>query len=472
MQEPLTPAPVVHRRVGWRAWQVLATLLVLLSSHGCAWILSPFRGAPPPLLEIDTADAPLLIDDLDPGSLRTAIEASVSFYDREAGATFAAGVRTYTGTAYATALRALLSALPASGNLAALDAALRSGFDLLRATGQGRPIRFTGYYAPILQASFIQDGLYQYPLYARPPDLVCFKLDRIVPGCDCASGERWGRLQDGVAVPYYARADIDSGGALRGYGLEIAWTDDPIALFFLHIQGSGQLALPDGRRLYVNYAGTNGRPYRSVGLLLADRGMLPPRGGSMQAVRAYLAEHPLERDELLSANERYTFFRIADEGPFGSTQVQLTDGRSIATDPAFFPPGSLAYIRTRVPVANPDGTLRGWAPLQRLVLNQDQGTAIKGPARVDIYFGAGKEAEAIAGRMSAEGEVYVLVPRLEALARTVSLPTVPEVQPGRSDGWRHGDRRQPTAEARQNDAAVPFPQSSVAARLRQRSPSR
>lgn len=413
MQDALAPTATVRRQPQQGTSRLLAALVLLLPLQGCAWILQPFRGVPPPLLEIPADHLPQLIDDLDQASLRTAIEGSVSFYDREAETTFVAGGRTYSGAAFAAALRALLDALPASGDAAALDAVLRATFHVLRATGRGRPIRFTGYYSPILRGSRIQNGPYQYPLYARPPDLVCFKLERVVPGCDCASGTRWGRLEDGVALPYYTRAQIDSGGALRGSGLEIAWTDDPIALFFLHIQGSGQLDLPDGKRLHVNYAGTNGRPYRSVGLVLAERGVLPPSGGSMQTVRAYLAAHPLERDELLSTNERYTFFRIADQGPFGSTETRLTGGRSIATDPDFFPPGSLAFIRTRVPLVDPDGTVRGWAPLRRLVLNQDRGAAIKGPARVDIYFGAGKEAEAVAGRMYAEGELYILVPRLE-----------------------------------------------------------
>jgi membrane-bound lytic murein transglycosylase A len=196
---------------------------------------------------------------------------------------------------------------------------------------------------------------------------------------------------------------------LRDLGLEIAWIDDPIGLFFLHIQGSGQLVLPDGRRVQVNYAGSNGRPYRSVGQLLATRGVLPPQGASMQTVRDYLADHPLERDAILQENQRYTFFRIAETGPVGSTDVEVTGGRTIATDPTVFPPGSLAYIRTRRPAVD-DDDISPWVPLRRLVLNQDAGAAIKGPTRVDIYFGTGDAAEAVAGRMAAEGDLYFLVP--------------------------------------------------------------
>jgi membrane-bound lytic murein transglycosylase A len=272
-------------------------------------------------------------------------------------------------------------------------------------------VRFTGYYTPLLGGALSAGGPFRYPLYGKPSDLLNFDVARVVPGCDCATGVRTGRLENGVAVPYYTRADIDGAGALRDRGLEIAWTDDPVALFFLHIQGSGQLLLQDGRRVHVNYAATNGRPFQSIGPVLAKRGGLPPGGGSMQTMRSYLDSHPEERDTILHENPRYTFFRLDDDGPFGSTQVKLTPGRSIATDPSIFPPGSLAYIRTQMPRFDPATQQVTWVPLTRFVLNQDKGAAIKGPARVDVYFGHDDAAEAVAGRMSAVGELYFLVPR-------------------------------------------------------------
>jgi len=390
--------------------RLFALLCLLLLTPGCAWVLWPFRGPPPPLLEVSHDDLPPLVDDLDPGSLRTAIERSIEFYERRATQTFVAGGHPYSGADFAAALRPLLAELAGPGDSRTLDALIRSNFRVLRATGQNQPVRFTGYYTPVLRASLERTGPYQHPIYGRPPDLMTLDASRIVHGCACVTGLLAGRMQDGLIVPYYTRAAIERDGALRGLGLEIAWTDDPIGLFFLHVQGSGRLVLPDGQILHINYAGTNGHPYRSIGRILADRGALPPRGGSMQVVRDYLATHPLERDAVLQQNQRYTFFRVADTGPVGSIEVEVTAGRSIATDPAVFPPGALAYIRTRVPVIGDDNTVAGWAPLRRLVLNQDAGAAITGPARVDIYFGAGEGAEHVAGRMAAEGELYFLVP--------------------------------------------------------------
>ena len=392
--------------------RLLAGLVFLLFTPGCAWVIWPFRGLPPPLLDVPQDKVPPVVDDLDRESLLTATKRSIEFYEREATRTFVAGGRRYSGAEFGAALRSLLEELTDPGNPAALDALVRSRFRLLRATGQRQPVRFTGYYTPVLRASLEQGGPYQYPIYGRPRDLMTLDVSRLASSCACSPELLSGRMQDRLIVPYYTRAEIDRDGALRGLGLEIAWVDDPVGLFFLHVQGSGQLLLPDGRVLQANYAGTNGRPYRSVGRVLADRGVLPPGGGSMQAVSAYLATHPLERDAILQLNQRYTFFRIAETGPVGSIEVEVTAGRSIATDHRVFPAGSLAYIRTRVPVFAEDSTLAGWAPLRRLVLNQDSGTAISGPARVDIYFGVGEKAALVAGRMAAEGELYLLVPRL------------------------------------------------------------
>jgi len=388
-----------------------ALLALIAAQPGCAFVLRPFRGVLPPLIEVAPDALSPLSDDLDYASLGTAIEQSMAFFQRRPDASFVAAGHSYSSAEYLESLGMLLQALSDAPEPTALDAVLRSRFRILKVTGQGQRVRFTGYYTPLLEGALSADGSFQYPLYGKPPDLLSFDVARVVPGCDCATGVRAGRLENGVAVPYYTRADIDGAGALRDRGLEIAWTDDPVALFFLHIQGSGQLLLEDGRRVHVNYAATNGRPFHSIGTVLAKRGGLPAGGGSMQAMRSYLESHPEERDAILQENPRYTFFRLEDDGPFGSTQVKLTPGRSIATDPTIFPPGSLAYIRTQMPIVDPDTQLVRWVPLSRLVLNQDKGAAIKGPARVDVYFGDDDDAEAVAGRMSAVGDLYFLVPR-------------------------------------------------------------
>ena len=390
------------------AWALVA---VTALQSGCAWVLRPFRGAPPPLIELSPEALPRLDDDLDRASLGEAVQQSMAFFQRRPEATFVVAGRAYSGAEYLSALADVLGAISEGAGAAELDDVLRSRFRILKATGEGQRVRFTGYYTPLLDGALTAGGPFQYPLYAKPPDLLSFDVARVVPGCDCATGVRAGRLENGVAVPYYTRADIDTAGALRQRGLEIAWTNDPVGLFFLHIHGSGQLLLQDGRRVHVNYAATNGRPFQSIGPILAKRGGLPPGGGSMQTMRAYLDSHPEERDGILNENPRYTFFRLEEDGPFGSTQVKLTPGRSIATDPAIFPPGSMAYVRTQIPLVDPITQALRWAPLTRLVLNQDKGAAIKGPARVDIYFGEDDAAEEVAGRMSALGDLYFLVPR-------------------------------------------------------------
>ena len=209
-------------------------------------------------------------------------------------------------------------------------------------------------------------------------------------------------------MPYYSRAEIDHKGALRGRGYEIAWTKDPVDIFFLQIQGSGILQLPDGRRLQVGYAGQNGLPYRSIGRLLIDGGKIPREEMSMQRLRRYLAEHPAERDEIMAYNESYVFFRFVSKGPLGALEVPVTAGRSIATDLRLFPKGALGFIYSERPVLDLEGKLLGWTPFLRFVLNQDTGGAIRGPQRVDLFFGPDAQAGAEAGYMNSAGKLYFL----------------------------------------------------------------
>jgi membrane-bound lytic murein transglycosylase A len=215
-----------------------------------------------------------------------------------------------------------------------------------------------------------------------------------------------GRVDGEQFLPYHTRRGIDEQGLLRGRGLEIAWVKDPVELFFLHIQGSGILRLPDGHYVSIGYAGQNGRPYRSIGRLLIDEGKVPESEMSMQRLRRHLAEHPEERDEILSHNESYVFFRIIEGGPLGSLEVPVTAARSIATDSRLFPKGALALIYTEGPVLDGAGRLKGWRPFVRFVLNQDTGGAIRGFQRADLYMGTGEDAGAHAGYMNSPGKIY------------------------------------------------------------------
>lgn len=259
------------------------------------------------------------------------------------------------------------------------------------AAGRDGRVLFTAYYEPVLEGSRKPDPRYPVPLYRPPDDLKSRRPHR----------------------PYLTRHEIDRLGRLAGKGYEILWLKDPIEAFFLHIQGSGKVLLEDGSSLRVRYAANNGRSYKSIGEVLIRSGRLQPGEASAPSIKEYLRTHPDERDKILDANERYIFFEAVEDklGPRGSLGVSLTEGRSIAADPAYYPRGALAWIETEVPVLGEDGRLEGWRPLRRFVLIQDAGGAIQGPARADIFWGSGERAGLEAGYMRREGRLFVLAPR-------------------------------------------------------------
>ncbi len=261
---------------------------------------------------------------------------------------------------------------------------------------------FTGYYQPILHGSMTRSEKYRYPLYRRPDSLLKIKLDELFPELE---GKRVrGRLEGNTVVPYFDRAAID-GDDKPLAGNELLWLDDPWGGFFLQIQGSGLVRLDDGSLVGVSYADQNGHPYVSIGRKLAEWGELPLEQVSMFAIRRWLDANPDKAQKLLNENPSYVFFTLrknADENPRGSLNVPLTDLRSIAVDRRVIPLGSLVWMDTFYP----DGR-----PLQRLMLAQDTGGAIKGHVRADIFFGTGDEAERLAGSMKHPGRLYLLVPK-------------------------------------------------------------
>ncbi|NWF57741.1 MAG: MltA domain-containing protein, partial [Syntrophaceae bacterium] len=202
-------------------------------------------------------------------------------------------------------------------------------------------------------------------------------------------------------------------GVLQEKGLEIVWLKDPWERFVLHIQGSGQVRLPDGKTVRIGYAGSNGRPYRSIGRYLIDLGYLDEKEVSMERVREFIQNNPGRAEEIFQYNERYIFFRFLgdSEGPLGALGVPLRPGRSIATDLTLYPPGALAYLISREPELDENGKMVGWKPLRRFVLNQDTGAAIQGPGRVDLFFGSGERAGAAAGEMKEKGRIFFLLAR-------------------------------------------------------------
>lgn len=320
---------------------------------GLALLAACASEAPLPRVATMRAASPSFTDDLDVASLERVIERSLPAW-RKRGQ-----------TATAKAATALLAAWASTSEPEARRHALGRYF---RVVAVHDDLLMTAYYQPELAARSRPDARFRHPIYAPPKQ----------PGA-------------------HTRAEIEA-GALRGRGLELAWTDDPFQLFLLHVQGSGRIRLDDGRRLGVRYAATNGRPYTSLARVMIDAGLVTKANADVPGLEAALAPLPVsERAALMARNARYTFFQLADPGdPVGSMGVPLTPGRSIATDQGVVPAGTLAWLST--------------PSVQRLVVSQDTGAGVRG-AHVDLFVGAGERAADFAGRARDRGVLYVLRPR-------------------------------------------------------------
>ncbi|MEA1936437.1 MAG: MltA domain-containing protein [Thermodesulfobacteriota bacterium] len=388
----------------------LLIVLFFLFLFGCAArIEKPIKPAFP-LILIKADDFPSFSDDLDQKSLELAIGRSLQYYDRlPEGRTFRFGKSLYMVRELKESLLEFLEIIRSSDADEIRERRIRDTFDVYRSAGCGekRRILFTGYYEPILEGSFRRTPKYRYPVYRKPGDSMVINLGRFR---EKFKGERIvARLENGEIVPYHSREDIDEKGHLKDRNLEIAWFADPVDIFFLHIQGSGIIQLPDGGYVQVSYAMSNGRPYRSVGKLLIDTGRISREDVSLGSIRKYLKDHPEEVSDILNYNESYVFFRIVEKGPVGCLGVPVTSGRSIATDSKLYPKGALAFIRTKKPLLDENGNIKSWISFSRFVLNQDTGGVIKGPGRVDLFCGKGSYAEIMAGSLKEEGEMYFLV---------------------------------------------------------------
>jgi membrane-bound lytic murein transglycosylase A len=258
----------------------------------------------------------------------------------------------------------------------------------------------TGYYEPEIAGSRTAAPGFTTPLYKRPPDLV--EADLGVFAADLEGRKLRGRVIDNAFVPYPDRAAIMV-GALGGKGLELAWAADPYEAFFLEIQGSGRLRLPDGGVMRIGYASQNGRKYVAIGKVLIDQGKLPKGGANMDSILAWLRSHPAEAPAILAANPSVVFFReLTGEGPVGAMGIAITPNVSVAADPAFIPLGAPLLVET---------TLPGDVPLNALMVAQDTGGAIKGPNRIDLFRGSGAKARAEAGAQAAKARIVLLLPK-------------------------------------------------------------
>lgn len=399
--------------VGVLAGLVILALAAVFAS-GCAVGTKPRPVAetePRHLVLVKPGMWPDFSDDMDRGSLILAADRSLTYYNRLAEhTTFQFGNTVYSLREMKDSLFLLRDIVATTENVGDLRRRLMESFDLYQCTGEGGDgnVLFTGYYEPVLRGSRVRTDRYRHPVYRTPDDHTTIDLGGFH---EKFAGERIiARVENGEVTPYFTRAEIDIEGCLEGRGLEIAWTDDPVELFFMHIQGSGTISFEDGESIQVSYETWNGRPYRSLGRHLSQKGILAMAEISMRGIKNYLQS--MDDDEvmsILSHNESYVFFTVVEEGPRGALGVPVTGGRTIATDPAFFPRGAIALISLKRPFFSDAGEISFWKPFSRLVFNQDAGGAIKGPGRVDLFWGTGDEAGLIAGYMKEYGQLYFLV---------------------------------------------------------------
>ena len=387
------PAHLIQKTLHQGTALILSAVLLLILS-GCA--INPLKQVSPQRL------LPLA-DDLDQDSLITATRHSIRYLERlppERGYRF--GDTSCSAAWLAESLTSFLELLETAPDNNAIFRGIAEQFLVYRARGSGLfgKILVTGYYEPVLDGSLTKKHPYIYPLYRVPADLVVRTA---------ADGKKKsGRLVDNELVPYWSRAEIEEKNLLAGR--ELVFLADPVDAFILHVQGSGKIRLRDGSLRGILFAGKNGRPYKSIGRLLVDEGRMRLSEVSMPRIRSYLAEHPEELKRILLHNPSFIFFRWdPGTGLVGNLGAPLTGGRSIAADQRIYPAGGLGFLKSQKPVLDAGGRIRAWIPLSRFVLVQDSGSAIKGPGRLDLFWGDTNYARTAAGAMRHKGEFYLLV---------------------------------------------------------------
>jgi len=285
----------------------------------------------------------------------------------------------------------------------------------------------TGYYEPVIDGSRTQTDVYTVPVYRRPSNLFVRGFKQDAPSLP-NKGQVFRKIGRRKLVPYYDRAEIED-GAIAGRGLEICWLKNQTDLLFAQIQGSARVRLEDGSTVRINYDAHNGYPYTAVGRVLIDRGIIPKEQMSMQKIREWMEQNPDGANELRRQNRSYVFFREVplsekDEA-VGAQGVPLTPGRSIAVDSALHVYGTPFFIGGELPIESAQSK----TPFRRLMIAQDTGSAITGPARADLYFGAGADAGKVSGRLRHNMRFVILVPKsLDPTARGRKMP-VPDPRP-------------------------------------------
>lgn len=393
----------------------LLLVFLIIGLFGCYPTLKKKAQRPKDALKQVRFFYPTFSDDMHSDSLILAIERNLEYLNRlDPEKIFRYGSHSFTCQQVRESQEIFRKLLLKNQDPSQLNKMLKRHFQLYRAAGRvgNNKILFTGYFEPVYDGSLTADGVFKYPIYKKPDDLIRINLS---PFSSKFKGESiFARIEDKKILPYYSRYNIEADKALRGRNLEIAWLKNPVDVAFLHIQGSGRLRLPDGNSILVGYQAKNGRPYRSIGRYMIDKGFLKKEKISMQSIRSYLSEHPEIVEDVLNHNPSYVFFRMLGDNPLGNIGVPLTPGRSLALDRDLFPKGALSFISCKKPVVNDQGVITKWIKFSRFVLNQDTGGAIRGAGRADLFWGSGAYAEVAAGHMQHDGELYILIKKPQA----------------------------------------------------------
>lgn len=384
------------------SWKGLVSGLLLVLTL----ILAPTGCANKSLIPLSAGRLPLFSDDLNNRELRLVLKQSLEYLQKRPPTTrFRFNDRDVTAQRSIDSILFFQDLLNARLSPGAFNKAIQHYFDVFQAGGTSgynpsRRVLVTGYYQPLFEGSLTRQPPYLHPLYQVP--------DTLVVRHDGNTGKKSiGRLHNDRFLPYWTRGEIETQGLCSGQ--ELVWLKSPFDAFTLHIQGSGLIRLRDGSIRGVHYAMKNGRQYRSIGKYMVETGRMQLDQASMAAIDSYLSRNPGERDEILHHNESFIFFHwTRTHGALGNLDKELTPGRSIAADQQIFPPGSLAFLTSRRPQVR-NGHVVNWVNLHRFVSVQDTGSAIRGPGRVDLFWGAGEEAGMAAGRMKEDGALYLLL---------------------------------------------------------------
>ncbi len=382
----------------------LFLLCLLLTTVTCYFFFSRDRYQP---LHLITSDkTPEFSDDLSYDSLLSAAQRHAEYLkNKDSNDLITIGQTTCSADWLRQSIKDFAEKIKENPGPDELHRFIIENYDIYQAGGRRdkkrRQMLITGYYEPLFEGSLTKTTPYLYPLYTPPEDLLKEKSSDGNP-------PRIGRITGNGFTSYWSRAEIETLDVARGY--ELVYLKDPFDAFLLHVQGSGRIRLPDNSIRAIRFAASNGLEYNSVGKLLVDEKRMSLTEVSVPAIRNYLNQHPEQRQRILRHNPRFIFFNWGDDlGPRGSSGAILTPGRSIAIDSSILPDGAIGYLMTQKPEVNQHGEIIDWSPLNRFVLPQDSGAAIKGAGRVDLFWGHGYYAELAANHMKEDGKLYFLI---------------------------------------------------------------